>query len=121
LLGAEFFEVAKRKYLNVTDWFLLTDGGKSNPYQRKWYWDQEEVKKTQYEKNEEFRFLLGKLLHDLPESVRGSVIGSVYAKAAKNGVLEARDYVLVKKNEGVIDDTTSKELIDLIYDYSTFR
>lgn len=49
------------------------------------------------------------------------MIGSVYAKAAKNGVLEARDYILVKKNAGVIDDVTSKRLIDLVYDYSTYR
>ncbi len=79
------------------------------------------LRKLNMRKNEEFRFLLGKCLKDLPESVRGGIIGSVYAKAAKNGILEARDYVLVKKNEGVIDDTTSKRLIDLIYDYSTYR
>jgi hypothetical protein len=79
------------------------------------------LRKLNMRKNEEFRFLLGKCLKDLPESVRGGVIGSVYAKAAKNGVLEARDYVLVKKNEGIIDESTSKRLIDLIYDYSTYR
>jgi len=79
------------------------------------------LRKLNMRKNEEFRFLLMKCLKDLPESVRGGVIGSVYAKAAKNGVLEARDYVLVKKNEGIIDDTVSKQLIDLIYDYSTYR
>ncbi len=77
--------------------------------------------KLNMRKNEELRLLLGKCLKDLPESVRGGVIGSVYAKAAKNGVLEARDYVLVKKNEGIIDESTSKRLIDLIYDYSTYR
>ncbi|MCL4334037.1 MAG: hypothetical protein M1161_01965 [Candidatus Thermoplasmatota archaeon] len=79
------------------------------------------LRKLNMRKNEEFRFLLGKYLKDLPESVRGSLIGSVYAKAAKNGVLEARDYILVKKNAGVIDDVTSKRLIDLVYDYSTYR
>jgi hypothetical protein len=79
------------------------------------------LRKLNMRKNEEFRFLLGKYLKDLPESVRGSLIGSVYAKAAKNGVLEARDYILVKKNAGIIDDVTSKRLIDLVYDYSTYR
>jgi hypothetical protein len=79
------------------------------------------LRKLNMRKNEEFRFLLGKYLKDLPESLRGSVIGSVYAKAAKNGVLDARDYILVKKNEGIIDEPTSKRLIDLVYDYSTFR
>ncbi len=79
------------------------------------------MRKLNMRKNEEFRFLLGKFLKDLPESLRGSVIGSVYAKAAKNGVSDARDYIIVKKNEGIIDETTSKRLIDLVYDYSTFR
>jgi hypothetical protein len=79
------------------------------------------LRKLNMRKNEEFRFLLGKYLKDLPESLRGSVIGSVYAKAAKNGVLDARDYILVKKKEGIIDEPTSKRLIDLVYDYSTFR
>jgi len=79
------------------------------------------MRKLNMRKNEEFRFLLGKYLKDLPESVRGNIFGSIYAKAAKNGVTEARDYVLVKKKEGVIDDDTSRKLIDLIYDYSTYR
>lgn len=79
------------------------------------------LRKLNMRKNEEFRFLLGRFLKDLPESLRGSVIGSVYAKAAKNGVTDARDYILVKKNEGIIDEMTSKRLIDLVYDYSTFR
>jgi|YelNatPaOPRAMG01_1025707.scaffolds.fasta_scaffold08952_4 hypothetical protein len=79
------------------------------------------VRKLNMRKNEEFRFLLGKYLRDLPESVRGNVFGSVYAKASKNGIIDARDYIIVKKNEGIIDETTSKRLIDLIYDYSIFR
>lgn len=79
------------------------------------------LRKLNMRKNEEFRFLLGKCLKDLPESLRGSVIGSVYAKAAKNGVLDARDYILVKKSEGIIDEPTSRKLIDLVYDYSTYR
>lgn len=79
------------------------------------------MRKLNMRKNEEFRFLLGKYLRNLPESVRGSVIGSVYAKASKSGINEAREYIIIKKNEGIIDDITSKKLIDLIYDYSIFR
>ncbi|MEM4125777.1 MAG: hypothetical protein QXR66_03915, partial [Thermoplasmatales archaeon] len=83
--------------------------------------DQKKLRKLNMRKNEEFRFLLGKYLKDLPESVRGSIFGSIYAKAAKNGVVEARNYVLVKRKEGLIDEETSRKLIDLLYDYSTFR
>ncbi|MEM0141149.1 MAG: hypothetical protein QXN66_03825 [Thermoplasmatales archaeon] len=83
--------------------------------------DRRKLRKLNMRKNEEFRFLLGKYLKDLPESVRGSIFGSIYAKAAKNGVTDARNYVLVKKKEGILDEDTSRKLIDLIYDYSTFR
>ncbi|MGC8645337.1 MAG: hypothetical protein ACP5UO_03595 [Thermoplasmata archaeon] len=91
-----------------------TDAGIEGETRRK-------LRKLNMRKNEEFRFLLGKYLKDLPESVRGSIFGSIYAKAAKNGVMEARNYVLVKKKEGVIDEDTSRKLIDLIFDYSTYR
>jgi len=83
--------------------------------------NQKKLRKLNMRKNEEFRFLLEKSLKDLPESLRGSVFGAVYAKASKNGILEARDYILLKKREGIIDENTSRKLIDLLYSYSTFR
>ncbi len=83
--------------------------------------NQKKLRKLNMRKNEEFRFLLEKSLKDLPESLRGSVFGAVYAKASKNGILEARDYILLKKKEGIIDENTSRKLIDLLYSYSTFR
>ncbi len=82
---------------------------------------QKRSRKLNMRKNEEFRYLLEKSLKDLPESVKGSVFGAVYAKASKNGILDARDYILLKKNEGIIDEDTSKKIIDLLYSYSTFR
>lgn len=83
--------------------------------------NQKKLRKLNMRKNEEFRYLLEKSLKDLPESLRGSVFGAVYAKASKNGILEARDYILLKKKEGIIDDNTSRKLIDLLYSYSTYR
>jgi hypothetical protein len=82
---------------------------------------QKKLRKLNMRKNEEFRYLLNKSLQDLPESLKGSVFGAVYAKASKNGIIDARDYIILKKNEGVIDEMVSRKLIDLLYSYSTFR
>jgi len=72
-------------------------------------------------KDYEFRYLLGQLLKDLPEGVQGALKGTIYSKAANMGVKEARDYILKKKEEGVIDEPLARKLIDLLYKYSVYR
>ncbi len=72
-------------------------------------------------KDYEFRYLLGQILKDLPEGVQGSMKGTIYAKASNIGIKEARDFILKKKEEGVIDELTAKKLIDLLYKYSVYR
>ncbi len=72
-------------------------------------------------KDYEFRYLLGQILKDLPEGVQGSMKGTIYAKASNIGIKEARDFILKKKEEGVIDEPTAKKLIDLLYKYSVYR
>lgn len=79
------------------------------------------IKMLDMNKNDEFRYLLEKSLKDLPESLRGSLFGTIYAKASKYGINSAREYVLTKKNEGIIDEMTSRKLIDLLFEYSTYR
>ncbi len=72
-------------------------------------------------KDYEFRYLLGQALKDLPEGVQGSLKGTIYAKASNMGIKEARDFILKKKEEGLIDGATAKRLIDLLYKYSVYR
>ncbi len=72
-------------------------------------------------KDYEFRYLLGQILKELPEGVQGSMKGTIYAKASNIGIKEARDFILKKKEEGVIDEVTAKKLIDLLYKYSVYR
>jgi len=82
------------------------------------------VKKTRklnMRKDYEFRYMLGQALKDLPEGVQGSLKGSIYAKASNQGVREAKEYILQKKDEGVIDERMAKKLIDLVYKYSVYR
>ena len=79
------------------------------------------IRKLNMRKDYEFRYMLGQLLKDLPEGIQGSLKGTIYAKASNLGIREARDYILKKKDEGVIDETLAKKLIDLLYKYSVYR
>ncbi len=78
-------------------------------------------RKLNMRKDYEFRYLLGQILKDLPEGVQGSLKGTIYAKAANIGIREAKEFVLRKKEEGVIDDATARRIIDLLYKYSVYR
>ncbi|EDY35814.1 hypothetical protein ABOONEI_1013 [Aciduliprofundum boonei T469] len=65
--------------------------------------------------------MLGQLLKELPEGIQGSLKGTIYAKASNYGIREARDYILKKRDEGVINESLAKRLIDLLYKYSVYR
>ncbi len=78
-------------------------------------------KKLNMRKDYEFRYQLGQLLKDLPEGVQGALKGTIYSKAANIGIRDARDYILRKRDEGVIDDKLARKLIDLLYKYSVLR
>ncbi len=78
-------------------------------------------RKLNMRKDYEFRYMLGKLLSPLPEGVQGSLKGTIYAKASNLGIREAKDFILKKREEGVIDEKLAKKLIDLLYDYSVYR
>ncbi len=72
-------------------------------------------------KDYEFRYMLGQSLKRLPEGIQGAIKGSIYSKAVNMGIKEARDYILKKKDEGVIDEAMARKLIDLLYKYSVYR
>lgn len=78
-------------------------------------------RKLDMRKDYEFRYLLGQILKDLPEGVQGALKGTIYAKASNMGIREAKEYILKKKEEGVITDAVSRKLIDLLYKYSVYR
>lgn len=79
------------------------------------------IRKLDMRRDYEFRYMLGQLLKDLPEGIQGSLKGTIYAKASNMGIKEARDYILKKKEENVIDERLAKKLIDLLYKYSVYR
>ncbi|MHB8372659.1 MAG: hypothetical protein ACYDAO_06985 [Thermoplasmataceae archaeon] len=79
------------------------------------------VKKLNMRKSEEFNYMLGRIVEGLPDSIRGSIMGSVYAIASKKGIREAKDFILKKEEEGLITEGIQKKLTELVFDYSTYR
>lgn len=78
-------------------------------------------KKLDMRKSEEFNYMLGRAVDELPESVKGAIRGSIYAIASKKGAKEAKDFIGKKRDEGIIDGNTQKRLVDLVFDYSKYR
>lgn len=79
------------------------------------------AKRLDMRKSDEFNFMLGKAVEDLPESTKGAIRGSIYAIVSKKGTKEAKDFIGKKHTEGLIDTQTQKRLLDLIFDYSKYR
>jgi len=79
------------------------------------------IRKLDMRRDYEFRYLLSQLLKDVPEGIQGSLKGSIYAKASNIGIREAKDYILQKKDEGVIGEELARKLINLLYKYSVYR
>ncbi|MCL4336440.1 MAG: hypothetical protein M1344_04325 [Candidatus Thermoplasmatota archaeon] len=95
------------------------NGYKYGPLKREVF--QKKSKRLDMRKTEEFNYMLGKVVEDLPDSVRGAIKGSLYSIASKKGTREAKDYITKKYEEGLIDDGMQKRLYDLLADYSKFR
>ncbi|MEM0155578.1 MAG: hypothetical protein QW597_03120 [Thermoplasmataceae archaeon] len=79
------------------------------------------VKRLDMRKTDEFNFMLGKIVEELPDSIRGAIRGSIYSIASKKGTKEAKDFISKKHQEGIIGDKMEQKLIDLVFDYSKFR
>jgi len=79
------------------------------------------AKRLDMRKSDEFNYMLGRAVEDLPESTKGAIRGSVYAIVSRQGTKEAKSFIGEKYEEGKIDSQTQKKLLDLIYDYSKYR
>jgi hypothetical protein len=69
----------------------------------------------------EFTYMTNKILEALPENVRGSLSGPIYAKASKIGINDAKDFIMKKVQEGILTETMAEELINLLFRYSKYR
>lgn len=82
---------------------------------------EKKIKKLDMGKTEEFNYMLSKAVQKLPDSIRGSISGGIYAIASRQGITEARDFIAKKKEEGILDENMQKQIWLLLNDYSTYR
>jgi len=69
----------------------------------------------------EFKWEINQLMLDLPENQRGTVKGSLIAKADKLDINAALDFVQTKIDEGVLSKDMADHIADLLLKFSTYR
>jgi hypothetical protein len=69
----------------------------------------------------EFKWELNQIMQGLPENERGTIKGSIIAKADKMELNVALDFIDAKKAEGVLNQEMADRIIDLLHRFSTYR
>lgn len=64
---------------------------------------------------------MDKILAGLPETVTGTLKGSIYAKADREDQNAALDFISSKVEDKTIDQETADELSRLVRKYCTYR
>jgi len=70
---------------------------------------------------DDFKFKLEQILNEIEVKNLAQVKGMIYAKASKQDIREAKNYIFDKEKEGVIPEETAKKLNRLLSRYSTYR
>ncbi|MCD6126982.1 MAG: hypothetical protein J7J21_01190 [Methanomicrobia archaeon] len=79
------------------------------------------VKKLDMNRVKDFKWELDQILKELPESVKGNIKGSVYAKASKLGIKETKEFIIQKEKEGIISEEMGRKIVKLLYRYARYR
>lgn len=79
------------------------------------------TKKLDMNRIKDFKWELDQILKDLPESVKGNIKGSIYAKASKLGIKETKDFIMQKEEEGTISEEMGRKIVKLLYRYNRYR
>ena len=69
----------------------------------------------------EFKYELDKILEGLPDTITGTMKGSIIAKADKMDMDAAMDFIDQKTDDGTIDDETHDRLYKLLKYFCVFR
>jgi hypothetical protein len=69
----------------------------------------------------EFKYELDKILTELPENVRGTMKGSIIAKADKMDIDAAMDFVDLKTDEKVISEEMRESIYKLLKYFCIYR
>ncbi|MGP6220533.1 hypothetical protein [Caldiplasma sukawensis] len=79
------------------------------------------VKKLDMKRSEEFNFMLNKALTNVAESLRGSLAGSIYSMSSRHGINMAKEFVIKKKEEGLLNEENVRKIMNLLNEYSIYR
>ncbi|HDN81675.1 MAG TPA: hypothetical protein ENG41_02995, partial [Methanomicrobia archaeon] len=79
------------------------------------------TKKLDMNRIKDFKWELDQILKDLPDSVKGNIKGSIYAKASKLGIKETKDFIMQKEEEGTISEEMGRKIVKLLYRYNRYR
>jgi hypothetical protein len=90
-------------------------------HNRNKYTRPKKCKKLDMNRIRDFKWELDHVIKDLPESVKGTIKGSVYAKASKLGIKETKDFIMEKEKEGVIPEKMGKRIVRLLHRYYRYR
>ena len=69
----------------------------------------------------EFKYELNKILAGLPETITGTMKGSLIAKADKMDMDAAMDFIDLKTQDGTISEETREELYKLLKYFCVYR
>ncbi|MDD4307960.1 MAG: hypothetical protein PHU53_04030 [Thermoplasmata archaeon] len=69
----------------------------------------------------EFKYELDKILSPLPETITGTMKGSIIAKADKMDMDAAMDFIDLKTQEKVISEETREDLYKLLKYFCVYR
>lgn len=78
-------------------------------------------KKLDMNRIKDFKWELEQITKDLPDSVKGKIKGSVYAKASKLGIIETKNFIIQKEKEGIISEEMGRKIVKLLYRYYRYR
>ena len=71
----------------------------------------------------EYKYEVRGLLKDInvAEEYHSSLLGSIWAKGERQTAQDAKQFILDKQNEGIIDDAQAEKLISVVDDYTIRR
>ena len=69
----------------------------------------------------EFKYALSKVLDGLPDTITGTLKGSIYAKADREDMDSALDFINAKVEDKIISEETGAELAKLLKKFCVYR
>ena len=69
----------------------------------------------------EFKYEMDHILEDVPDAIKGTIKGSIIAKADRMEQADALDFIDLKVKDKTITEETGKRLGNLLRDFCIYR